>query len=165
MTKVTSVRLSNNATAQLEHLCLTTKKSKAQLIESALNNYVQTTCGIDDRVTALEYAVETLKDIIARTHSPTTAPEEPELEISEDDCEWIWSDGLQLSQPQRMKVIMALSDFDNPRKILPSDQQAQFDPHAKSYLTYNGHKLTDEALGIFRDGETLKRSQIEKYYE
>jgi len=68
MTKVTSVRLSNSATAQLEHLCLTTKKSKAQLIEAALNNYVQTTCGIDGRVTALEYAVETLKDIIARTH-------------------------------------------------------------------------------------------------
>ena len=67
MTKVTSVRLSNAATAQLEALASTTKKTKTEIITDAILHYSNNHITLDNRVTALEYAVETLKDIIART--------------------------------------------------------------------------------------------------
>ncbi len=169
MSKVTlSIRVNEATKQQIEQISATQNIKKSDLIAQAIKTWLDKQSDTQADIADIKLKLAILEDRLNRLSapSPTSEPDpEPEPEISEDDCTWLWTDGLQLSQPQRMNVLLALNDVDNPREILPPDQQARFDPHARSYLTYNGHKLAEEALGIFFDGETIKRSQIAKYYK
>ena len=148
--------ISNRVKAQTAHMIeLLSNRlgiSKSEVIERAMQHYVERESDLVTRVSALEHKCATLENLIINM---APAPEPSKL-IYDYDCQPGWSDGLPYNATTRMMISTGA-------RTLPPDQQEIFDPDAHFCYSYNGHMLTKEANDLLI-GRGIKETEIENYY-
>ncbi len=150
--KVISHRVDIKTTRLIELLSSQLSIPKSEVIEKAVQNYVETEADLATRVAALEHKYNTIEKLIINM-APTP---EPVRKIYDHDCKPGWSDGLPYDATTRMMISTGA-------RTLPSEHQAVYDPEANFCYSYDGHMLTKDANDLLI-GKGIKESDIQDYY-